>query len=730
MKFSPKSPLVSSKHGVENSVGVGVISTETLKVMASPPYVILSGGEHVADQSEPVAIAQDLESGSPTRKNSITTDLQGFLRSIGYKQGWGAPDYEAWCIEAFDLEPWTTLDYDFRTDEWLVKFRVIRNYEIYHEVNYSLGQLLGHKWDKDLHGFRFPADSYNLTEILKRFELELDSIKWAKNRPDSDVMGMRYRYFSNVELTNVAKNISRAKRDMEERWTKLQKEADGASPAGAFSPDFPLMKHQENGEEFVLTHTRCIVADEPGTGKTRIGLDVMYYQFSQGNTKLGIVICPASIKQVWVNQARMFYGEKIIPIRIDGDMPFEHRCNELRAFKPASGAMPLYILGYETARSHPVELQKLCDIGYIVFDECHKMKSPTSLVTKTLLQLDPVGALLATGTPVINYPADGWTIFNYVRPGLLGRTFSEFSDHFQEYDKFRKGYTYRHLDEFNARTKPHYIRRLKKDCFELPEKVYVRDYEDLEITGTQRKAYREMALYFRAQLERMTDKDFTVNAVNQISQLLRLLQICDGFLSEGAGQSEWFSDNIKGKVVRELLGDYAIGDTKTVIWTRFIPPIEMLQSDLAEYHPVVLHGGVPERKRGTGPLDSIDTVVGRFHHDPKCRLLIGQTQTGGVGIDLSCASLCIEYDQWWSPGIMTQAEDRLHRKGQKNPVTIIPLVTSRTIEQFYFADKFDDNGYEKHGVIWHKKQMIETTVEGTNTLIPTREELIDWLGKI
>jgi hypothetical protein len=75
-----------------------------------------------------------------------------------------------------------------------------------------------------------------------------------------------------------------------------------------------------------------------------------------------------------------------------------------------------------------------------------------------------------------------------------------------------------------------------------------------------------------------------------------------------------------------------------------------------------------------------------------------------------------------------QAEDRLHRPGQKNPVTVITLVTHSPVEREYFRDTWEDaKGQIAHGLIRRKKDWIEEAIEGKGLLPPTREELIQLL---
>src|SRR5205085_12666924 len=87
----------------------------------------------------------------------------------------------------------------------------------------------------------------------------------------------------------------------------------------------------------------------------------------------------------------------------------------------------------------------------------------------------------------------------------------------------------------------------------------------------------------------------------------------------------------------------------------------------------VLIGETKEDQR----LSSLDT----FSREPNIKLLLTTMQTGGLGLNMTAASIAIFMDEHWSPGINKQATDRLHRIGQDRSVTIYRFVCQRTIEE-------------------------------------------------
>ena len=74
-------------------------------------------------------------------------------------------------------------------------------------------------------------------------------------------------------------------------------------------------------------------------------------------------------------------------------------------------------------------------------------------------------------------------------------------------------------------------------------------------------------------------------------------------------------------------------------------------------------------------------MIDKFQSDKNCRVFIATLSTCGVGIDLTCADVCVFVSRSYTPAINDQAESRLHRSGQKNVVNIITLITQGTIEE-------------------------------------------------
>ena len=61
-------------------------------------------------------------------------------------------------------------------------------------------------------------------------------------------------------------------------------------------------------------------------------------------------------------------------------------------------------------------------------------------------------------------------------------------------------------------------------------------------------------------------------------------------------------------------------------------------------------------------------------------MFAGTIAAGGVGITLTAASTVVFLDRSWSPAINAQAEDRLHRIGQKDAVQVVDIMARGTVD--------------------------------------------------
>ncbi|KAI1367904.1 SNF2 family N-terminal domain-containing protein [Xylaria arbuscula] len=106
-------------------------------------------------------------------------------------------------------------------------------------------------------------------------------------------------------------------------------------------------------------------------------------------------------------------------------------------------------------------------------------------------------------------------------------------------------------------------------------------------------------------------------------------------------------------------------------WTSFLDIIEALFIEKS-IKCVRLEGKMNIKQR--------DEAVSKLNNDPETRIMLASLHAAGVGVNLTAADTVILTDCWWAPAIEDQAVDRVHRIGQKRPVTVYKLLVEGSVE--------------------------------------------------
>tara|TARA_R110002153_G_scaffold18973_6_gene65571 strand:+ start:77 stop:874 length:798 start_codon:yes stop_codon:yes gene_type:complete len=233
---------------------------------------------------------------------------------------------------------------------------------------------------------------------------------------------------------------------------------------------------------------------------------------------------------------------------------------------------------------------------------------------------------------------------------------------------FRQVVGYQNLEELTGNVNEFSYRVLKKECLDLPDKVYQR--REVELTTEQKKVYKELKDYAIAEL----DSHELVSVTSVLTQILRLHQVVCGFVRNDNGDEV----EVKSNRLDELINILEEVQGKTIIWANYQYDIKRILKTLHNITGVnsvaTYYGETPDEER--------QEIIRRFQ-DPNSELkyLISNTQTGGYGITLTEASNVIYYSNNYDLEKRLQSEDRAHRIGQTNKVTYIDLVAKGTVDE-------------------------------------------------
>jgi SNF2 family DNA or RNA helicase len=429
-----------------------------------------------------------------------------------------------------------------------------------------------------------------------------------------------------------------------------------------------LMNFQKEGLDFLLKSSgNALLADEMGLGKT---VQTLSYVSTEKQTFPVLIVAPLVTLNNWEREIEKFLKKKSRNGRIlESNSP---SVTLIRTGK--SKELPqtdIYVINYELLLKRSGDLEKV-GIRTIVCDEVHNLRSKTTQKYKAVKKLAALPTVQyrigLSGTPIYNRGSEIWPIIDILKPGLLG-SFKEFCEYFCYVNDKGKAIVLenKRASLRNELQKHVMLRRKKADVLkELKDKVRYKeviasdtDYylEELDkiwkkLEDEQKEAQTEFsksASYHRA-----------IQSERQIAGVAKLPHVIN------------FVKNIM-----EI-------EESVVVFCHHKVIHKLLHESLQEFSPVSIIGGQSDSTR----QDQID----KFQKG-ESKLMIAGIRAGNVGINLTKAKYVIFAELDWSPAIHRQAEDRLHRIGQKNTVFAYYLIGNGTLDD-HVASILVDKSYE------------------------------------
>lgn len=424
--------------------------------------------------------------------------------------------------------------------------------------------------------------------------------------------------------------------------------------------------HQYVAAAFLLYNKKAILADEMGGGKSLSSLLAAYTLPAPR-----LIVCPASLKLNWAREIRSVDYDGIINIISDRNKSLDYNMN---ISTEVSITADWNIVNYDVLDKH-FDILKNIAWTVIIFDEAHYMKAvsnggkPDSIRAKCGIELGekPEYVFLLTGTPMTNRPKDLYNLLRLTNH-VLSRSFFSYAQNYC--GAWHNGYGWNFNGSSNEnilheKIKPIMLRRLKKDMLDLPEKT--RRFIPVEIN---------MKEYNKAQKEYLARRKDLKNNGEHLTYLTTMKHIL-----------------AKEKVKHTIEIAETIIETgeSVVIFTCYDAVVKEIMKKF-EGNVVKITGEDSEKTR--------QQAVDDFQNG-KVQVIVANIIAGGVGLTLTRAINLIFNDFDWVPANHLQAEDRIHRIGQEEKVTINYVYASGIKIDEYMA-----NLLEK------KSDTISTIIDG------------------
>jgi SNF2 family DNA or RNA helicase len=459
-----------------------------------------------------------------------------------------------------------------------------------------------------------------------------------------------------------------------------------------------LYDFQELGVDLLTTSPRLFLADDMGTGKT---IQSIWSAEALGAKKI-LVVCQNSMKgivKINVKEDKLEYiggwAEEIHKVAPKAKVGVIEGPASYRQFIAKDTGFNYYIVNYEAlVGKNGILLTGILERHWdvVIFDEHHKIKNRNAKSTKACKKIckDADYVWMLSGTPLLNHAQEMWPPLNMMFP--KDKKYSSYWRWVRENCDVQRGVfgwevkdiidpNHPRAKKLRDDLKPLMLRRTKAEVLkDMPAKTIKQAW--VELHGEQLESYREME---KDMLAHFNDETITAAAV--IAQIIRLKQIT-------VGAELMFPDmegisGAKYDALRDIIE--SANGTKLVVFSQFRTALERITRRLVDTRVInprdfgMLTGSIPTFDRSITVQDFQETAYPR--------ILFITTQAGGTGLTLTAASTAVFLDKLWTPAMNTQAQDRLHRIGQKEPVTIIELLAEDSVEK-----RIEDTLYRKQSL--------------------------------
>ena len=502
----------------------------------------------------------------------------------------------------------------------------------------------------------------NIFYVISRYD-EKDIIKECKFRWNLTLKRWETTDTKNVEnliklldpqkdiITENVKNALKEKK--EEKKAILEKSMSAVADIDIPAPTgLNYMPFQKAGIDFISHQKNVLVADEMGLGKT---IQAIGYINLNSNIKTVLIICPASLKINWKQEL-----EKWLTRPASIEVLNENKLTDI------------VITNYESVKKYfSLLTSRMWDL--LILDESHYIKNykaqRTKYITGYFNSLEDKKSwvrglkdytnqkILLTGTPIMNKPVELITQLKVLNNELAKNPF-KFMERYVEKDAWGGAIGSKNLEELQYKLRTScMIRREKKDVLtELPDKLRQIITLPKEILKNDNNKTKEIISYLA--------ENWDVASGKLTGAKIPFDEIAKTRHEQSVKKIPYIIEHIEN-----VLED----EDKIVVFAHHHDVINAIYEKFKNIAVIAT---------GEQSLKERNEAVDKFQNEPNIKLFIGSTEAMGVGITLTASQTVIFAELEWRPGDLFQAEDRLHRIGQKNTVLVQYLVIDESIDSF------------------------------------------------
>ncbi|KAK6479212.1 DNA excision repair protein ERCC-6-like, partial [Huso huso] len=533
-----------------------------------------------------------------------------------------------------------------------------------------------------------------------------------------------------------------------------------------------LYEYQKQGLAFLYSLHQSekkggILADDMGLGKTVQIVTFLSGMLEMDLIKSVLLVMPCSLLGNWITEFKTWTPS--IRFKV-----FHHsERNPDKNLKDVQTIGDVLITSYETLAQNWQKFSKHDETAFtwdmVIFDEAHKIKTPSTKSFKAACLIPAHTRILLTGTPVQNNLKEMWALFNVACQETLLGTYRTFKKLYEDpISKAREKNASPHMKSLGLKMSesltemitPYYLRRTKEEVQKNrhdsdhrnechPENKENHDPEvAVEMPLFTRKNDFVIWLHLSPLQEILYEnliysdkvKECLETSRSPLSDLNTLKKICDHprllsaqvyrelFHLDKSGIDCWNGDKDmwcadvrqqssetliqeSGKLpfLISLLEKLREEGNRTLVFSQSRKMLDIIENILDD------RGFKVMRVDGTvSHLAQRERRITKFKKNRDYSVFLLTTQVGGLGLNLTAANRVVIFDPCWNPARDDQAVDRVYRIGQKKAVVIYRLITCGTVEEKIYRRQVFKNslirqatGDEKNPVRYFNNQELK-----------------------
>ncbi|XP_023076414.2 SWI/SNF-related matrix-associated actin-dependent regulator of chromatin subfamily A-like protein 1 isoform X3 [Piliocolobus tephrosceles] len=406
-----------------------------------------------------------------------------------------------------------------------------------------------------------------------------------------------------------------------------------------------LMPFQRAGVNFAIAKGgRLLLADDMGLGKTIQAICIAAFYRKEWPL---LVVVPSSVRFTW-EQAFLRWLPSLSPDCI----------NVVVTGKDRLTAGLINIVSFDLLSK--LEKQLKTPFKVVIIDESHFLKNSRTARCRAAMPVLKVAkrVILLSGTPAMSRPAELYTQIIAVKPTFFPQ-FHAFGLRYCDAKRMPWGWDYSgssNLGELKLLLEEAVmLRRLKSDVLsQLPAKQ-----RKIVVIAPGRINARTRAALDAAAME-MTTKDKTKQ---QQKDALIL----------------FFNRTAEAKipsVIEYILDLLESGREKFLVFAHHKVVLDAITQELERKHVqhIRIDGSTSSAER--------EDLCQQFQLSERHAVAVLSITAANMGLTFSSADLVVFAELFWNPGVLIQAEDRVHRIGQTSSVGIHYLVAKGTADDY------------------------------------------------